>query len=424
MEKIKQKIFFRTYGCTLNYSDSEVMKGLLVKAGFRIAANESESALIVFNTCTVKDPTEKKFFYALSKVKKPVVIAGCIPQAEQKDDLRFKDFSVVGVRQLDKIVDVVVETLKGNVVHHLGMNKNDRLNLPKIRKNGLVEIIPICNGCLGDCAYCKTRFARGKLVSYEPKVIKKQFESAVKEGIKEFWITSQDNGAYGKDINTSLAELLNALLEVGGNYKIRIGMINPNFFIEQFDDLIKIFKDDRMFKFLHLPVQVGSNRILGLMRRKYTKEDFVQLIERIRKEIPDITISTDIICGFPSETEEEFQKTLELIKRTKPGVLNISKFYARPGTEAARMKPLATKIVKKRSKELRDVFMKLALQENRKWIGWQGDVFVDEKNKDGSFTGRNFAYKPVIVNGKVLLGETINVKVFDASSYDLKSQII
>jgi MiaB-like tRNA modifying enzyme len=419
-----KKVWFKTYGCTLNYSDTEVMKGLLQKAGFREAADQAGADLIIFNTCTVKDPAEKKFLYELSKTKKPVVIAGCVPQAGIE---RFNNYSVIGVRQLHKIVEVVEETLKGNVVHLIDLQRNKRLNLPKIRRNKLIEIIPTCNGCLGECAYCKTRLARGELCSYSPREIKKQFEDAVNEGIKEIWITSQDNGAYGKDIRTSLAELMKQLLETKGNYKIRIGMINPNFFMEDFDALIKNFKNDKVFKFVHLPAQAGNDRILSLMKRRYTRAEYIELIDRIMKEIPDITISTDIICGFPGETEKEFRESIELIKRTKPGVLNISKFYARPGTSAASMKQLDTKIIKRRSKELKMVYDQLALRQNQRWVGWTGEIYIDEKGKNNTFIGRNFAYKPVIVKNKKncdLFGKTVKIKVENVTSYDLKAKII
>ena len=419
-----KKVWFKTYGCTLNYSDTEVMKGLLQKAGFREAADQAGADLIIFNTCTVKDPAEKKFLYELSKTKKPVVIAGCVPQAGIE---RFNNYSVIGVRQLHKIVEVVEETLKGNVVHLIDLQRNKRLNLPKIRRNKLIEIIPTCNGCLGECAYCKTRLARGELCSYSPREIKKQFEDAVNEGIKEIWITSQDNGAYGKDIRMSLAELMKQLLETKGNYKIRIGMINPNFFMEDFDALIKNFKNDKVFKFVHLPAQAGNDRILSLMKRRYTRAEYIELIDRIMKEIPDITISTDIICGFPGETEKEFRESIELIKRTKPGVLNISKFYARPGTSAASMKQLDTKIIKRRSKELKMVYNQLALRQNQRWVGWTGEIYIDEKGKNNTFIGRNFAYKPVIVKNKKncdLFGKTVKIKVENVTSYDLKAKII
>ena len=419
-----KKVLFKTYGCTLNYSDTEVMKGLLQKAGFREAADQAGADLIIFNTCTVKDPAEKKFLYELSKTKKPVVIAGCVPQAGIE---RFNNYSVIGVRQLHKIVEVVEETLKGNVVHLIDLQRNKRLNLPKIRRNKLIEIIPTCNGCLGECAYCKTRLARGELCSYSPREIKKQFEDAVNEGIKEIWITSQDNGAYGKDIRTSLAELMKQLLETKGNYKIRIGMINPNFFMEDFDALIKNFKNDKVFKFVHLPAQAGNDRILSLMKRRYTRAEYIELIDRIMKEIPDITISTDIICGFPGETEKEFRESIELIKRTKHGVLNISKFYARPGTSAASMKQLDTKIIKRRSKELKMVYNQLALRQNQRWVGWTGEIYIDEKGKNNTFIGRNFAYKPVIVKNKKncdLFGKTVKIKVENVTSYDLKAKII
>lgn len=255
------KIFIRTFGCTLNQSDSEVMSGFLVRAGHKLVDNLNNAELVLFNTCTVKDNPEKRFFSELKKVllmNKKVVVAGCIPQAEPGNEL-LKNISLVGVRNINKIVKVIEETKKGNVVRLLDFNDNPRLNLPKVRKNPVVEIIPLSIGCLGECSYCKTRFARGELMSYDIRAIKKQFEDSLKDGVKEVWLTSQDIGAYGGDINSGLPELLNELLRVKGDYRIRLGMLNPNHALEFLDKIIEIFKHPNIFKFVHLPVQSGSN---------------------------------------------------------------------------------------------------------------------------------------------------------------------
>lgn len=421
------KIFIRTFGCTLNQSDSEVMAGLLVKAGYELVSDLKKAELILFNTCTVKDRPEKRFFSELQKalgMKKKVVVAGCIPQAEPKNEL-LKKVSIVGVRNLGMIADVVDEAKKGNIVRLLDFNNNPRLNLPKVRKNSAVEIIPIAAGCLGDCSYCKTRFARGKLFSYDARAIKQQLEAALAEGIKEIWLTSQDCGAYGKDINSSLPVLLNELLSVKmkPDVRIRLGMLNPNYALEFLDKLVSILKHPNMFKFAHLPVQSGSNRILKLMNRKYKVEDFVKIVKKLRKEIPMITIATDIICGFPDENEDDFKKTYELLEKLKIPVVNITKFCPRKGTPAFRMPKLNTKIVKKRSKQLAELQARVV--GNKEWLGWEGKIIIDEIGKDGSVVGRNDYYKPVVVkNPKLKLGSVVEVKVKNTKQHYLEANLV
>jgi len=406
------RIHIRTFGCTLNQSDSEVMAGLLVKAGHELVSNPGDADLVLFNTCTVKDNPEKRFFSELERVrelKKKVVVAGCVPQADPYNEF-LRNISLVGVRNLNNIVKAVEETRKSRVVRFLDFVNKPRLNLPKIRMNPVVEIIPLCAGCLGECSYCKTRFARGRLMSYDARSIKKQFENAVNDGVKEVWLTSQDNGAYGRDINSSLPELLKNLLTIKGEYRVRLGMLNPEHALEFLGELIDIYKHPNMFRFVHLPVQSGSNRILGLMNRKYRVEDFVRLVKKFRREIPNITIATDIICGFPGETTEDFEKTYELLEELRIPVVNLTKFCARPGTPAKKMKQLDTRIIKKRSKML--VELQARIIDNKEWLGWQGSIIIDEIGKHNSFVGRNDYYKPVVVrNAKLRIGDVIEVRV-------------
>ncbi|MBW2991323.1 tRNA (N(6)-L-threonylcarbamoyladenosine(37)-C(2))-methylthiotransferase [Candidatus Woesearchaeota archaeon] len=405
-------IFIRTFGCTLNQSDSEVMKGLLVKAGHELVDNVENADLVVFNTCTVKDNPEKRFFSELERVKKlkkKVVVAGCIPQADQHNEL-LKNISLIGVKDVCSVAEVVERTSKGDVVRLLRGKDKKRLSLPKIRKNPVVEIIPLCSGCLGECSYCKTRFARGKLLSYDAKTIKKQFENAVKDGVKQIWLTSQDSGAYGKDIGSSLPVLLKELLSVKGAHLIRLGMLNPNHALEFLDELINIYKHPNMFKFAHLPVQSGSNNILKLMNRKYKAEDFVKIVNKLRKEIPNITIATDVICGFPGETQKDFEKTYKLLEKLRIPVVNLTKFCARPGTPAKKMKQLDTRIIKQRSKKINELQEKNI--NNKEWTDWQGKIIIDEIGKNNSFVGRNNYYKPVVIkNVHLKISDIVEVRV-------------
>jgi len=421
------RIFIRTFGCTLNQSDSEVMAGLLVKAGHQLVDNVDSAELVLFNTCTVKDKPEKRFYSELKKVlekKKKVIVAGCIPQSDAHNVL-LNDISLVGVRNVEKIAGVVDEVKKGNVVKLLDFNPNPRLNLPKIRKNSFVEIIPIANGCLGECSYCKTRLARGKLFSYDAKAIKQQFEAALNDGVKEVWLTSQDCGAYGKDIGSNFTKLLSELLSVKMNpdVRIRLGMLNPNHALEYLDDYVKILKHPNMFKFAHLPVQSGSNDVLRLMNRKYNIEDFVKIVKKLRKEIPNITIATDIICGFPGETEEDFEKTCALLESLMIPVVNITKFCPRPCTPAMKMKKISTKIVKERSKKI--VALRRITITNAEWIGWSGRIIIDEIGKNNSVVGRNDYYRPVVVkNSKLKLGDVVGVRIIRGLQHYLEGMLV
>ncbi len=409
----------------MNLSDSEAMAGLLKQAEFKIVDNPEEAALIIINSCNVKGPTQTFFFNYLEKTKehkKPIVIAGCIPKTIPA---RVSEFSLIGPGQLDKIVEVVEETLNNTIVAALAEEPIERLKLPKIRKSPIIEIIPISKGCLGSCSYCIVKKARGSLVSYSPEDIIRTARKAVKEGVKEIWLTSQDTGCYGRDIGNSLPEILKKICAIEGNFKVRIGMANPNWIKEHLREMIDIYRHPRIFKFLHIPVQSGSNEILKKMNRKYTKEDFIEIVQKFRQEIPQTTISTDVICGFPGETKEQFSKTVELIKQIEPDVLNISRFSPRPNTQAFYMTDqLDGGEIKERSRIMTREYDWISFKKERKWRNWEGDILIDEHGKDNTFIGRNYAYKPVIIEGNHKIGETVRVKVVNSTNHDLRAVVI
>jgi threonylcarbamoyladenosine tRNA methylthiotransferase CDKAL1 len=423
--KLKSKIYFQTYGCSLNQSDSEMMAGLLSIAGHEIVDSIESADLVVFNTCTVKDSPEKSFFSLMNKVLsegKKVVVAGCVSQADPRNP-GLANVSIIGVRHLELITEVVDATLTGRVVKLLNFKKNPRLNLPKIRKNPLVEILPINSGCLGDCTFCKTRFARGVLYSYDPIEIKAQMQEAVDEGCREIWLTSQDSGAYGRDIGTDLVALLDELVKVRGDYRIRIGMLNPDLALDMVPGLIRFLNHPKAFKFIHIPIQSGSDKILTLMRRRYSGEQFMNLVKAFREGVPNVTIATDIIAGFPGETEEDHEDTMRVMKELNMPVINVTKFFPRAGTLAAKMKLLPTDVVKKRSTELMNLYSQIS--NNEEWIGWSGRILINEIGKNNSFVGRNDWYKPIIVRGEeIKLGDTLNVKITKCHQHYLEAEVI
>jgi tRNA A37 methylthiotransferase MiaB len=189
--------------------------------------------------------------------------------------------------------------------------------------------------------------------------------------------------------------------------------------------MIDVYKNGKVFKFLHVPVQSGNDEILKLMKRNYKVDDFKKIITEFRKNIPNLTISTDIICGFPTETEQQFNDSLELIKEIKPDVLNISRFQARPGTEAFKMEgQIEGGVTKNRSRLLTDIFTNISRMNNEKWLNWKGGILIDEKGKHDTWVGRNLAYKPVIVRGEVKIGDNVKVIIKNITPYDLRGEIV
>ena len=399
------------------------MAGLLKQAGHSLVQVESDADLMLINSCTVKDSSEKRFLNDLKRTDTLKVIAGCVPQADPHNPL-LQSFSTVGVANLESVTEVVQGTLKGQVIRKLEKTTSPRVTLPKVRKNPLIEILPINSGCLGSCTFCKTKQSRGSLYSYSISEIVKQFRLSLREDVKEFWLTSEDTGAYGLDHGTTLAQLMSELLKVQGDYRIRIGMTNPEHVLRDLENLIPIFQHPNVFNFLHLPVQSGSNRILKLMKREYTAEQFLYIVKAFRKAIPELTLATDVIAGFPTETETEFEQTCTLLKRAEVNVLNISKFYPRPNTRAAKMKLLNTKLAKERTSKLAKKFRAWNLKQKQTWLGWKGEALVNEKNKD-NWVARNESYIPISIHSKKnLFGQKVKVKIKESNVFYLTGTLV
>ena len=399
-------VFFKTFGCSHNVSDSEFMMGMLVKNGYKLVDSMEQSDLCVFNSCTVKNPSQDAASTLVDralKLGKGIVVTGCVPQADESLPVLEKA-SLVGVSNINDIVTVVEETLRGNRVVAIGKSSNlpDIASMPKIRRNKLIEIIAVSTGCLGQCTYCKTKHARGDLGSYPVDVILQRVRTAISEGVKQIWLTSEDLGAYGIDLGTDIAQLLDAIIteiEKTPDVMLRLGMTNPPYMLQHVDAVGKILTHSQVFEFLHVPVQSGSNSVLRDMKREYTREDFCFLLDELAKTVPNMTVATDIICGFPNETDADHQDTLDLIKRYKFPVINISQFYPRPGTVAARMPRVPTKIAKQRSSDVTQLFESYTVNESL--MGRTVDVWFDladaDDEKRNQSIGHTKNYTKVIV---------------------------
>lgn len=237
------------------------------------------------------------------------------------------------------------------------------------------------------------------MVSYALKEVVHQAETAIAEGVKEIWLTAQDTGAYGKDIGTDIIELVTSVCSIKGDFFVRIGMMNPEYVKDNVERLISLFdKHEKLFKFIHIPVQAGNDRILKLMNRKYTVQEFKESVQALNSA--EISVATDIICGFPTETAKEFEDSLNLIREFRFDVVNRSKYWPRPGTKAAEMEQVPRKEINRRSALLKDVFEDRLIEMNHEWIDWKGRVLIDEKGTGGTMKGRNYAYKQVVVKNK------------------------
>jgi MiaB-like tRNA modifying enzyme len=413
-------------------ADSEVLAGCLAQAGFQLAASEAEADVLIYNTCAVKGPTENRIIDALKRVPKgkKLIVAGCLTMISFERLMREARFDgVVGPAVGKGIVDVVARVLDGEKVVELGgLDAKPKLDLPRVKSNPVVSVVPVNYGCLGSCAYCCVVFARGHLRSYSIKEVAERVQSDFAAGAREFWVTSQDTACYGRDLGSNLAELLEALDGLAGDFKVRVGMMTPNMVTDMKNRLVEAFRSDKVFKFLHLPVQSGDDETLERMRRFYTAEQFKSLVNAFRTEFPDLTLATDIIVGFPGETAEAFENTLKLLEEVKPDVTNVSKFFARPKTKAAEIKEDLVELgeIKRRSTVAAQLAKRISFERNQRWVGWVGEVLVDEKGKvEGSWVGRNFAYKPVAIKSTDnLRGKTVTVKVEAATGTYLKGTIV
>ena len=419
-------IHITTFGCSANQADSEIMAGLLDKAGYHLVDSPKEADLVIVNSCIVKGKTETHVFKEinkLKKLKKKTIVAGCMPQTKVYAN-RLKDVSVLGVFETDRIVEAVKAVLSGKKISWLSTKKKEKLCFPRLRKNPAIAVVVISSGCLGHCSYCLVKLAKGELFSYPENSIIQEIKTALKEGCKEIWLTSQDCAAYGQDIGTNFVNLLKKICAIEGEFFVRIGMSNPDNILKNLNQLVELYKNHKIFKFLHIPIQSGNDEILKLMNRKYKVADFKKIISKFREEIPDITISTDLICGFPTETDKRFHDSLDLIKWLKPDVLNLNMFWPRPGTLAAKMQQLKPGIGRERTRIVTNAFEKIALKKNKSWIGWQDRVLVDEKGTKGGFVARNLTYKPIIINEKAKLKSIIRVRITDATKDYLVGKII
>jgi MiaB-like tRNA modifying enzyme len=414
------KAYLEVYGCTANKGDASLIKGILKENNHEIVDNINDSNAIVVLTCTVIDTTEQRMISRLKELKKSgkkIVVAGCMASI-QSDKIKsiIPDAQFLPPQYSHNIINVLEDKPKFTIKNKTAFSKSfDDIFAP----------ISVAEGCIFSCSYCITSLARGKLKSFPINEIKNDVSFAVKNGCKEIQLTAQDTSSYGFDTKSDLGRLLRKISTIKGEYRIRVGMMNPFTCLKNLESIIEGYHDDKIYKFLHLPVQSGDNKILEKMNRKYTVDEFKEIIRKFREKYPNLTISTDVIVGFPTETDQQFLSTIDLLKEIKPDITNITRFSARPYTKAKKMRGrIKTEIVKQRSKELTNVVSDISKDSNYKHINKKYRVLITEEGKQDSFVGRSENYKPVVLKDKVEIGAFYDIEIIDTASTYLVGRLI
>ncbi|UCE38065.1 MAG: tRNA (N(6)-L-threonylcarbamoyladenosine(37)-C(2))-methylthiotransferase [Thermoplasmata archaeon] len=418
------RFYFESYGCTMNQGEARQMEGILKEKGHVIVDDITQSDALVLVTCTVIETTElkmKKRIRAYSKTRKSVVVAGCMASVQEDQILELNpDAHILVPQDLKRIGAIADELSKERPID--GKASTESLDYDKKTTEA---IIPISSGCFGSCTYCITKIARGDLRSRPPEVLIKEIKEALAKGNKEIRLTSQDNAIYGLDINFNLPFLLNEIQKLRGDFRVRIGMMNPNNLIPILDEVLNAYKDSRIYKFLHIPVQSGSEDVLKRMGRKYMIDDFFYVVNQARKTFPNITISTDIIVGFPGETDDDFTKTVQLVEKLKPNILNITRFSPRPKTIAMEMDhQIPSRIAKDRSRAITKIHSDISRNINEGFVGKREQILVTEPGKNKTMMGRTDSYLPVVVEDDVALSNFFEIEIIEARDTYLMGRIL
>ena len=420
-------------GCAANFGDGEKIARILSKKSEVLfefpetsVATPAQLEAFYLNVCTVKGNAGaiKLLRKAASTYPNvPIYITGCTPK-----DFREEAIKAVPRVQFTSLKELEASTLSSSTEAIKSRSHN------VLRESPYIGIVNIEEGCLDACAFCSTHLVKGRLHSFAPNVIVDQVQALVDDGCLEIQLTGQDCACYGFDIGTNLAELTQRILtHVNGNYRIRLGMGNPRHVLGYQEALLDCFTDERIYKFIHIPVQSGSENVLKAMNRRHTARDYATLAHAFTERFSKFTLSTDLIVGYPGETAADFNDTLELLKETRPTVCNITRFVARPGTVAAHLESATSSsqhastnlavpdtVKHERSAILAETFQQIALENNREWIGDEYTVVTEKPGyRSGTTIARNAAYSPVAIQGSFPAGQTLCVRITDAEPFAL-----
>ena len=441
-DKFKGKKFFiKTYGCQMNEHDSENIEALLTDIGFKKVSKYTDADLVLLNTCSIRENAHNKAFGMLGRLKhlkmdkKDLIIGlcGCMAQEESVIDEIMKDYKFVnfvfGTHNLYQLPDIIDEAIKTNKQQIEVFSREGDLveGLPVVRANKYKAYVNIIYGCDKFCTYCIVPYTRGRERSRRKEDVLKEVDELIKDGYKEITLLGQNVNAYGKDLydDYNMGDLLEDIAKKDIP-RIRFMTSHPWDFTDKMIEVIG--KYDNIMPSIHLPVQSGSNRVLKLMGRRYTKESYLELFNKIKNTVPGVTVSTDIIVGFPGETEEDFLETLDLVNTCKYDNAFTFIFSARKGTPADRLKDNTTlKEKEERLQRLNEVVNKYFLENNKKLEGSILPVLVEGvSTKKNMYYGYSDTNKLINFTSKekIKVGDIVNVKITSAKTWSLDGERI
>ncbi|MHB1440500.1 MAG: tRNA (N(6)-L-threonylcarbamoyladenosine(37)-C(2))-methylthiotransferase [Cuniculiplasma sp.] len=392
---MSRKIYVESYGCTQEKSEAGLYVNKIMQEGDTLSRNPEDADLRVIGTCAVIKKTETKMLERISLLADmgKTEVIGCLPPISS-GTLKEKNVEIISSREFRGFYEGGLDEIE-------------------IREPSILDGIPINQGCTGNCNFCISRISRGKLLSRPVEKICNQVSMILSRGQKEIRISSLDTAAYGKDINTGLPDLIHNIVSLRGNFKLRVGMMEPKNTEEILDDLMGAYGDEKVFKFLHLPVQDGDDRILELMNREYMVDSYYKINRVFRKTFRDSVFSTDIIVGYPGSDEESFQNTCELLYMSRPDIVNITTFSPRQYTRDFSKKMPPSNLIKRWSGEYTRIHREILRENYEPLIGKEKDIFITEVGKPGTMIGRDNAYRPVVVKGGIPLFSTINCRIVE-----------
>lgn len=427
---MSKKFFIKTYGCQMNFYDSDILKKILIENGFIESLSLEESDIIIVNTCSVRKHAEDRIFSFINSIKniknnKIFCLVGCTPSLYKEEIFKKIDFVdiICGPNSYKKFVDVLKDYQGGKI--GIFDEDDDLFEEPFIPERN--NFVTITKGCENFCSYCVVPYARGKLISKPVNVIIEEIKSLVNKGIKEIFLIGQNVNEYGKDKGENFIKLLYKVHEIEGVLRIGFLTSHPK---DISDELIECFSYlPKLYKHLHLPLQSGSNKILKLMNRKYNVERYLEIIEKVRSICPLISITSDIIVGFPYEEENDFEDTYRIIEKIEFDDLYVFKYSVRPFTEASKFPDNVSKEEKeRRHKLILNLQDKISLMKNKEMEGKIESVFIRKKSykKKNAYIGRTKNNKPVIIETKEkdLEGKILNVEIKKGERHYLYGSIV
>ncbi len=432
------KYYITTMGCQLNENDSEKLSGIVEKMGYEKTESLAEADLVIYNTCCVRENAEERLFGKLGELKKQkeekgtiIAIGGCMMQEphileKMKQSYNYTDI-IFGTHTLHKFEEDLKKVLEerkkvrdvididGEVIEGLPISRNDKYKAS----------VTIMYGCNNFCSYCIVPYVRGRERSRQPEKILNEIKSLATQGYKEITLLGQNVNSYDGGNDYKFANLLDDVCKINGIERIRFISPHPKDFT---DDVIEaISKNDKISKIIHLPLQAGSTRVLKEMNRKYTKEQYLQLVEKMKNKIPNVLFSTDIIVGFPGETEEDFEDTLDVVRKVNFEQIFMFIYSRRIGTVADKMpNQIPEEIKHNRFERLKELYDSKVSINNQKYIGTTQKILVDgySKNDASILTGRTDSNKVVNFQGtEDLVGKMINIKITEEHKWYLKGEI-